>query len=449
MTSAPLRLISTVLLALSFWVWSIKPLMAMAPIQRLSLPNQMVVLLSEEHSLPFVTIQMVIDAGSRQDPRGREGLAFLTAKGLLLGTSKQDVITLNEALDFIGASLNVSANKDYASINLRLLKKDLGKGLDLLADTVRQPVFPEDELRKEMNKILGAIKSSEEDPGELAERAFYKAVFPNSPYSYPEEGTRESVPKLTREDVVRFYRSFYLPNNAILSITGDITPEEVKARILPHFLKWPEGQIPKSSVGKESPRNGEMIRINRDLAQANIIIGGIGVERSNPDYYALTVMNYLLGGGGFGSRLMEEIRVQRGLAYSVGSFFDTKKFQGSFQVVLQTKNASAREAMALVMDQMERIRKEPVSDEALRRAKSYLIGSFPRRFNTQGKLVNFLSQVEYFGLGLDYPEKYPVLIQSVSREDVLRVARKYLHPEQAIQVIVGNLKEAGLAAPDQ
>ena len=172
------------------------------------------------------------------------------------------------------------------------------------------------------------------------------------------------------------------------------------------------------------------------------------MARSNPDYYALTVMNYILGGGGFGSRLMDEIRVKRGLAYSVGSFFDPKKFQGTFQVVLQTKNASALEAISLAMKQMEQIRKEPVSAEALQLAKNYLIGSFPMRFDTQGKLVNFLSQVEYFGLGLDYPEKYPALIKSVSREDVLRVAQKYLHPEQSLQVIVGNLKEAGLLAPD-
>jgi zinc protease len=438
-----MRLISTALLVSNFWIWSIRPVAAMPPVNRLSLPNKMVLLLSEEHSLPFVTLQLVIDGGSRQDPQGKEGLAFLTAKGLLLGTSKQDVITLNEALDFIGASLNVSANKDYASISLRVLKKDLEKGLGLFADTIKRPVFPEGELRKEADKILGAIQSSEEDPGEVAEKAFYKTVFPDSPYSHPVEGTKESVPKLTREDVVRFYNTYYLPNNAILSITGDITQGEVKTRIIPLFAEWPEGPIPKPNIIREFAEKSEMVRINRDLAQANIIIGGIGVERSNPDYYALTVMNYILGGGGFGSRLMEEIRVQRGLAYSVGSFFDPYKFQGTFQVVLQTKNASAREAMALALKHMEQIRKEPVSADALARAKNYLIGSFPLRFDTQGKLVHFLSQVEYFGLGLDYPEKYPSIIQSVSREDVLRVAQRYLHPEQSIQVIVGNLKEAG------
>jgi zinc protease len=444
MTSVPIRLISTALLVCNFLIWSISPVGAMPPVDRLSLPNKMVLLLSEEHSLPFVTLQLVIDGGSRQDPKGKEGLAYLTVKGLLLGTSKQDVVALHEALDFIGASLNVSANKDYASISLRVLKKDLGKGLGLLADTIKNPAFPQEELQKEINKILGAIQSSEEDPNEVAEKVFHKTLFLDSPYGHPVEGMKESVPGITREDVIRFYNAFYLPNNAALSIVGDITLQEVKAQIIPLFAEWPERPISKPKVNHEFAKKGGIVRVNRDLAQATIIIGGIGVDRSNPDYYALTVMNYILGGGGFGSRLMDEIRVQRGLAYSVGSYFDSMKFQGAFQVVLQTKNASAREAIALALKQVEQLRKEPVSAEALQRAKNYLIGSFPMRFDTQGKLVNFLTQVEYFGLGLDYPEKYLSLIQSVSREEVLRVAQRYLHPEQSIQVIVGKLKEAGM-----
>jgi zinc protease len=444
MTRIPLRLLLIVLLTWPLCIGSIRPAAAMPTVNRLSLPNKMVLLLSEEHSLPFVTLQMVIDGGSRQDLKGKEGLANLTARGLVLGTSKQDVEAINESLDFMGASLHAYANRDYASIHLRVLKKDLGKGLGLLADAIRRPVFPQEELRKEVNKILGAIKSSEEDPGEVAGKVFYKAVFGDSPYSHPVEGTKESVPGIVRENVLHFYNTFYRPNNAILVVVGDITLDDVKAQIIPLFADWAEGPIPGSTVNPVGAGKGEIIRINRELAQANIIIGGIGVPRSNPDYYALTVMNYILGGGGFGSRLMDEVRIKRGLAYSVGSFFAPMKFQGVFQVVLQTKNASSREAIDLVLKQMELIRREPVDAEALERAQNYLIGSFPMRFDTQGKLVNFLSQVEYFGLGLDYPQKYPTLIKSVNGEEILRVAQKYLHPDQSIQVIVGNLKEAGL-----
>ena len=186
------------------------------------------------------------------------------------------------------------------------------------------------------------------------------------------------------------------------------------------------------------------MKIDRSLTQANIILGQSGVSRDNPDFYALQVMNYILGGGGFSSRLMEEVRNKRGLAYSVASFFDPGKYAGSFQIVLQTKNNSAREAITLARDQVERIRKGMVSEKELEGAQKYLVGSFPMRLDTQGKLANFLLQVEYYGLGLDYPARYPKLIQSVSREEVLRVAQKYLHPDNYIMVIVADLKAAGL-----
>lgn len=421
---------------------------AMAPIKQLSLPGKLKILLTEEHSLPFVTLQMLIDCGSRQDPEGKEGLAHLTAKALLLGTNRLPARAIDEALDFMGADLYTAAGKDFVTVNLRVLKKDLDAGLRLLVESLTQPSFPEEEVNKEIKKIIGSIQASEERPGIVAEKAFNQALFRNSPYRHPVEGTQEAVSRLTRDDVLRFYKDFYHPDQAVFSIVGDITLEEVKARVVPLLAKWPAGMSPgrplKSEVTQEE---GETVLIDRDLAQANIIIGGKGVERSNPDYYALTVMNYILGGGGFASRLMDEIRVKRGLAYSVASFLEAQKYQGSYQIVLQTKNPSAREALSLALKQLEIIRKEVVSEEVLERAKKYLLGSFPMRFDTQKKLASFLSLIDYYGLGLDYPEKYPALIKAVSREDVLRVARKYLKPEETIRVIVGNLKEAEMHAP--
>jgi zinc protease len=203
-------------------------------------------------------------------------------------------------------------------------------------------------------------------------------------------------------------------------------------------------KIPEVPFITTFAKEQKTVKINRTITQANIILGHSGVSRENPDFYALTVMNYILGGGGFASRLVGEIRNKRGLAYSVASFFDPGKYPGSFQIVLQTKNSSAREAISLSLQQMELIQKEPVSEKELEGAKKYLIGSFPMRLDTQGKLANFLTQVEYYGLGLDYPEKYPSLINSVTREEVLRVARKYLHLENYILVAVANLKEAGM-----
>ena len=181
-------------------------LQAMPPVRRTVLPNHLVLLASEEHSLPFVTLQLLIDSGSWRDPQGEEGLAYLTARGLLLGTSKRTVNQVNEELDFMGASLNSSSARDYATLSLRVLKKDLNKGLDLFMEVLTQPAFPEEEVKREVEKTLAAIQSEEDQPDEVAEKAFLKTLFLSSPYGHPVEGTMESVPKLTREAVVRFYR---------------------------------------------------------------------------------------------------------------------------------------------------------------------------------------------------------------------------------------------------
>ncbi|PIV21331.1 MAG: hypothetical protein COS40_07905, partial [Deltaproteobacteria bacterium CG03_land_8_20_14_0_80_45_14] len=403
-------------------------LRAMPPVQRTVLPNRLILIVCEEHSLPFVTFQLLINSGSRKDPSGEEGLSYLTARGLLLGTSMRTVTAIHEELDFMGASLSSSSGRDSATLSLQVLKKDLDKGWDLFMEALTQPTFPEEEIKREVEKTLAAIQSAEDQPDEVAEKEFQRALFLNSPYGHPVEGTKESLPRITREAIVRFYRTYYHSNNAILTVVGDISAEEVKTKLLPSLAKWPMAEIPKIPFKPSFAREPKTVKIDRGITQANIIMGHAGVSRDNPDYYALTVMNYILGGGGFSSRLVEEIRNKRGLAYSVASFFDPGKYPGSFQIVLQTKNTSAREAIALSLQGVERIRKELVSEKELEGAKKYLIGSFPMRLNTQGKLTGFLTQVEYYGLGLDYPEKYSFLIRSITREEIFRVAKKYLHP---------------------
>jgi zinc protease len=227
-------------------------------------------------------------------------------------------------------------------------------------------------------------------------------------------------------------------------VVGDIVTKEVTNRLLPEIAEWKKATIPAESFDMSYSKGKNTVKIDRRISQANVIIGEKGVSRGNPDYYALNVMNYILGGGGFASRLTEEIRNKRGLAYDVASFFDPGKYTGSFQIVLQTKNATAREAIVLSQEQMGLIRKESVSDKELEGAKKYLIGSFPMRFDTQSKLANFLNQVEYYGLGMDYSAKYPSIINAITKEDVLRVAKKYLNPEETIRVIVADLKEAAV-----
>jgi zinc protease len=441
---ARLRVPALFVFSLLILAWMEGTLLAMPPVQRMTLSNQMVLLTSEERSLPFVTLQLLIDAGSRRDSTGEEGEAHLTAKGLLLGTAKRGEKAINEELDFMGALLNSSAGRDYTTLNLRVLKKDLEKGLDLFLEVLTRPTFPREEVKREVQKILAALQAAEDQPDDVAEKAFQENLFLSGPYRHPVQGTKKSLPAMTRDTLDGFYKKYYHPNHSILVVVGDITQEEAKARIVPRFEKWPKGKTPGAPARNVFAKGPKTVKIDRMLTQASIILGHAGVSRDNPDYYALTVMNYILGGGGFSSRLMEEIRNKRGLAYSVYSFFEPGKFPGSFQIGLQTKNVSAREAISLAREEMKRIQKEPVSEKEIEGARKYLIGSFPMRMDTQGKLVNFLSQVEYYGLGLDYPEKYSGLIQSVSREDVLRVARKYLQPQNCILVVVANQKMADI-----
>jgi zinc protease len=417
---------------------------AMPPLQRMTLSNQLVLLVSEEHSLPFVTLQILLDGGSRRDPSGEEGIARLTAKGLLLGTARRTEKIINEDLDYMGASLSSSGGRDYAALTMRVLKKDLERGLDLFLEVLTQPVFPPGEVKREIQKTLAAIQAAEDQPEEVAEKAFQENLFLSGPYRHPVEGTKTSLPLLTPEIVSRFYRQHYHPNGSILAVAGDITLQEIKSQFIPRLEKWPKGQISGATQANVFAKGPKTVKIDRMLAQANIILGHAGVSRDNPDFYALTVMNYILGGGGFSSRLMEEIRNKKGLAYSVYSFLDPGKLRGSFQIALQTKNVSARDAISIAREQMKRIQEEPVAEKELEAARKYLIGSFPMRMDTQGKLVNFLLQVEYYGLGLDYPERYSQLIQGITRQDVLRVSRKYLQPENCILVVVANQKMADI-----
>jgi len=420
---------------------------AMPAVERTVLSNKLVVLVAEEHTLPFVTVHLLIDCGSRKDPPGREGIARLAARGLLLGTSKRSAEEINREVDFLGAYLTSSAGSDWAALNLKILKKDMDRGMDLFMDVLMNPVFPGEEIRREIDKTMAAIRAAEDQPDDVAEKAFNRELF-LSPYGHPPEGTVESLPRIDRDAVERFYRDNYHPNNAILVVVGDITPVEVKTRILPRFEEWKEGTVFTLRFKTAFAGGPKTVKINRPVKQANIVIGHEGISRGDRDFYALSVMNYVLGGGGFASRLFDEIRNKRGLAYSVASYLDSRKYPGSFQIALQTKNASAGMAMKTALKEMRKIRRSLVRKKELEDAKKYLIGSFPMRIDTQEKLARFLGQVEYYGLGLDYPDRYPSLIGAVTRGDVLRVARKYLHPEKCLTVIVADLKEAGLEEKD-
>jgi zinc protease len=414
---------------------------ATPPAERYTLSNGARLVVSEQHALPLVVVQMLIDAGSRRDPRAQEGVANLTADLLTEGTKTRTASQISQDFDFIGASYSTSADSDYATLSLRVLRKDLDTGLNLLMDVLLHPNFPEAEVGRRREAAVAQMKAEEDDPGKVAQRAFAKTAFGDGPYGHLVVGTSEAVRRATRNEIVSFYTEYYRPEGAIITVVGDVAAGEVRERMESALREWKKGTLTPFRYPLEGPAHAGTVTINKPISQANIVLGQLGIARDNPDYYAIQVMNYILGGGGFSSRLLDNIRTKAGLAYSVASFFTVNKAPGSFQVAMQTKNASASDAIQRACGEIERIRREPVSDEELNDAKLYLTGSFPLRLDSNMKVAGFLTQVEFFDLGDDYADTYKQRINAITKEDVQRVARQYLHPEQMNLIVVSDLSQ--------
>lgn len=390
-------------------------------------------------------VTLIVKAGQVNELHEKAGLANLVAELLTEGTKSRKANDINEELDFMGASLDVSAENDYTIIKLSILKKDIEKGFEIFSDILLNPVFPQEEIDRKKDRIKGYLIRLEEEPSFLAERAFRKELFGDHPYGRLVEGSIESIDKITREDIVTFYSNYFIPNNSIISVVGDLTIEELNTLFAKYLANWREKGVSEEFVNEiTEQKEFKIVKIDKDLTQANIIIGAIGIKRRDPQYYAFSVMNYIFGGGGFSSRLMQSIREEKGLAYDVHSFFNAYKNGGSFQIGLQTKNETANIAIDEIIRQVKRMREEGISDKELEEAKSYLVGSFKRRLDTNRKVADFLAFVEFFELGLDYVERYQDYINDVTKEDVIELIRKYLVPENFVIVIVADLEKARL-----
>jgi zinc protease len=415
--------------------------------QRIQLDSGAILLVSEQHQLPMITMTIAFDAGARRDPDGAGGLAALTADSLTEGTKDLSAEQLNQKIDFMGSAVGIDAGQDYAGAHLTALKRYWHDTLHLLASMLREPGLRNADIQRKQAETIAGLKSREEQPGYVASVAFSKTLFGSAPYGHPADGTVETVSKLTSDNVRSFYSDHYRMGSAVIVVVGDITVSEARAAIEKE-LSGPAGTVaPQATPAAPTVATGaHATTIDRNVTQANLILGFGGVARSNPDYYKLQVMNYILGGGGFSSRLVKAVRSKAGLAYSIGSAFEAAKFPGSFHVGLQTKNSSANQAIRLVLEQLRDIQKNPVADAELGSAKKFLIGSFPLKIDRQSAIANFLTQVEVYGLGLDYAERYPKLIGVVTKEDVQRVAREYLHPDAYLLIAVANQSEAGIDA---
>ncbi len=413
--------------------------------KRIPLKNGMILLLSEKHDIPMVTVNMAIKAGSTVEPQDKPGLASLTASLLMQGTTKRTASRINREIDFIGGSLSVSGGDDFASASLRVLKKDVKTGMDLLSDVLMNPAFDQKEIDRKVKEALAEIQRQKEEPETIASEAFAKAVFGKHPYGKTSDDVAAYLPKLSRQDLLEFYREHYGPNNTIIAVVGDVKEKEIISLLNGYFKDWKRFEQPvQPSPAPPKVDRTIVLKLEKNITQANIVMGRIGLSRQDPDYYAVSIMNYILGGGGFTSRLMDNIRDNRGLAYDVHSIFSAQKEPGAFSVRIQTKNESANEVISETLKEIGRIRSELVSDKELADAKAYLTGSFALRMDTSAKIAGILTSIEIYNLGLDYPQKYPAIIQAVTREDVLRVAKKYLDPDRMVIVVVANQEKAKL-----
>jgi len=435
-----------------FWLWVLLlayPATAWGmrlPVERRVLDNGLVVILLERRNLPMVTVNLSFRAGAALDPPGLEGLANLTCSLLTAGTLRRSALQIAEEIDFVGGVLSTSTGLDYAELDLAVLSKDVEVGFDVLADVVLRPTFPEDELERERREVEAALLEQEEEPVALALKEFYRLVYAPHPYWHFPEGTLESIKRIQRQDVQQFYRRYFRPDNAVLVVVGDLGPAELSGLLGKYFKGWQIGKLSFPEPPKPTPKKGLHRVIDKPFSQATILLGHLGISRRNPDYYAVYTMNYILGGGGFSSRLLRRIRDDLGLAYSASSSFKTGIYPGSFQVLVQTKNESAAQVIQAIREELSRIREEPVRDEELAAAKDFITGSFPLKLDTNSKVAAYLTYIEHFDLGLDYFQKFPEYIRRVTKEDILRVARKYIRPEDYILVVVGDKSKLKLSS---
>jgi len=406
-------------------------------------PNGMTVVVLEQHFLPIVELHALIKAGSSQDPPEKAGIANLVASLLDEGTTSRSSKQLAEQIDFVGGSLGAQASEDFTTASARILRKDIELGFTLLADILQHPAFPKQEFERVRSQILGEIASDNDDPGHVAMKAFNQLVYQAHPYRWPVQGTEETLNKISLSDIQSFYAKEYLPNQVILTIVGDVTVEQATSLVQVHFGPWKKGLTPPRPVRKTPSVEKKTVQfIEKDLTQSTIVLGHSGITRTSPDFYAVTVMNHVLGAGGFSSRLMDSIRDKQGLAYGITSHYDAKAMPGSFWINLQTRTETTNQAISSVLAEMKAIREAPVTDQELAEAKSFLMGSFPLRMDSTAKLAQVLGQVEFFGLGFDYFSQYPKWIDRVTKDDVQRVAKQYLNPQIYALVVVGNITKA-------
>jgi zinc protease len=405
--------------------------------ERVTLHNGLVLYILPNHELPLVKITAAIRTGGMYDPDEKEGLAEIT--GQVMRTGGIEGMTgsaLDEALESMAAILTISIHRDSGVLSLSVLRTDQEKGLELFSRILMKPRFEAEKLTLAKDLKIEELRRISDDPQKLAFREFGRLMHEGSPRG--RLATANSVGRIQRDDLIRFHDRFYHPKNVMISISGDINRHEAEALVNRHFGNWQSSKEKPEPLPFPRPTEGKVFFLPKDLPQSTIIFGWLAPAKKDPRSFPFTIIDFIVGSGGFRSRVFQEIRTNQGLAYSAGSFYSERSGYGIFGAYTLTKSESTVKVISLLRGIIEEIGKKPVSDKELEITKNSILNSFIFSFTSADQIALQQLMIEYEELPDDYLITYRNNINNVNIKDVSRVAGEYLDPEKAIILIVGN-----------
>jgi predicted Zn-dependent peptidase len=409
---------------------------------RRTLDNGLRLLVAENHNAPLVSVRSLVRSGADYDTPDLAGLASLTAELLDEGAGTRDAVRLAEDLGLLGASLGSGADWDASYISVDSLSRNFADSFAIFADVNRQPMLPESSLERVQSERLMELLQQRDEPASIAGKRFSNLIYGNGTYGNTVLGNPESVARIKVDDVRRFYATHFVPNNGSIVIAGDVNAETALDAASRFFADWPAAELPpRPEISPKTFDANRIYLIDRPTAvQSEIRIGHIGIARSTEDYFALSVMNALLGGV-FNSRINLNLREKHGYTYGARSMFAFRRQAGPFVVSAPVRNEVTRESVTEVLAELRRIRTGDIETGELEDTKNYMMGSFPSTVQSAGDIAGRLLDMELYDLPTDYFDRYRENIGAISKSDVEHVAQKYIDPESVIIVIVGNASQ--------
>jgi predicted Zn-dependent peptidase len=402
------------------------------------LNNGIPIYIVENHAQPYVSLQLVIRSGASDDGE-LPGLANFASNLLLSGAGNRNAQQLAEEIDFLGASLDISAGRDETTVHVGVLTKFLSQTLDLMADIVLRPSFPADEVTRERKQSIAALKQSQADPSYLASVQFRREVYGNGPYGTEIDGTEESLKRITREDCVAFHREHFRAGGAFFVAAGDVQSGELLGLLEERFGKW-AGQRPERAPFPPAvvPDAPYVVIVDRPASvQSAIRIGTPGIARRDPDYIPLITVNTLFGGY-FNSRINHNLRERNGYTYGARSGVEAPMMPGAFSVGVSVRTEVTDAATEEIFNELRAITTQPVTEEELEMVKSYLIGSQALQIETPGQVAGFVRNIALYDLPADYYQQLPIVVRGLGSEELLKVAARHMNPESMVIVVVGD-----------